>query len=63
MLRMKTQNMMQRLGMKGRNFGRVHLPLISYVKMIPLGSFLYGEMMVIRLLEGIHEVNWFCNPK
>jgi hypothetical protein len=48
---------------KGRNFGRVHLPLLSYVQMTPLGPFLYGEMMVIRLSEGIQEVKWLCNPK
>jgi hypothetical protein len=27
---------------RGRNFGRVHLPLLSYIQMTPLGPFLYG---------------------
>ena len=33
---------------RGRIFGRVHLPLLSYIEMTPLGPFLYGEMMVIQ---------------
>jgi len=51
MLRMKTENMMQRLGMKGRNFCRVHLPLLSYIQMNPLGPFICrndGYSVVIR---------------
>jgi hypothetical protein len=41
-LRMKLKEGCKRLGIRGRKFGRVHLPLISYIQIIPLGPFLYG---------------------
>jgi hypothetical protein len=41
---------------KGINFDIVHLPLLSYLQMTPLGPFLYGKIMVIRFSEGLHEV-------
>jgi hypothetical protein len=47
---------------RGRDFGRVHLPFLSYIQMTPLWPFLYGEMMVIWFSEGLHEVKWLCNP-
>jgi hypothetical protein len=46
MLRMKLREGCKRLGIQGRKFGRVHLPLLSYIQMTPLGPLLYGEMMV-----------------
>jgi hypothetical protein len=49
MLRMKLRAGCKRLGIQGRKFGRVHLPLLSYIQMTPLGPLLYGEKMV----------NWF----
>jgi len=32
---------------RGKDFGRVNLPFLSYTQMTPLVPFLYGEMMVI----------------
>jgi hypothetical protein len=49
MLRMKLIAECKKLGIQGRKFGRVLLPLLSYVKMTPLGTILCGEMIV----------NWF----
>jgi hypothetical protein len=44
--------------MQGRKFGKVHLPLLSYIQMTPLRPLLYGEKIVNWLSEGIHEVIW-----
>jgi hypothetical protein len=63
MLRMKLREECKKAWNTRENFGRVHLPLLSYIQMTPLGPFLYGEIMLIQFLEGIQGGKMVVQPK